>query len=222
MLDALAGLEADGGDQITALATWQAALSREPDASMAASIMGRMRKALARALAVDDPSAVDPVTALALVGTFPTLLPASDQGHRLVDGLAARLADAGLPAQAAGLLDERRARGGPPPTAPGLLDLARYRLAADEAGAALAALARIEARAERPDAQRRLTEAQALLASGRPGDALRPLDQDAGPETSDLRALALWRLGSWGRLREELASDAGGSRPSTGCKFDRL
>lgn len=217
MLDGLAGLEADGGDPVAALGTWQALLSRAPNETTAASTLQRMRKTLGDALAADGPAAVDPVTALALMKTFPTLLPASEAKHRLVGGVAHRLAEAGLPAQAADLLDRHGASAGTR-SASGPLDIASYRLAADDAKAALAALTRSEARGE-GDGQRLLAEAQALLTLGRPDEALRSLEKQPGTEAAQLRALALWRLKAWSRLREELASDT--PRIGSGAENER-
>jgi hypothetical protein len=187
MLDALAGLQADGDDPVAAMATWQTVLSREPDETTAAGIVGRMRKALARSLAPDNADAVDPVTALVLLKTFPLLLPDAEPGRRLVYGVAARLAEAGLPAQAAGLLDEHHARAGPP-AASGLLELARYQLAADEANAARATVSRVDVKGDALAADRRVTEAEALLALGRAGDALRLLEGHSGANVLRLRA----------------------------------
>jgi hypothetical protein len=189
------------------LATWQTILSRGPDETVAANTLGRMRKGLARALAAGGPAAVDPITGLALLKTFPTLMPDSDAGRRLVEGMAHRLAEAGLPGQAADLLTDQQTRGGPP-TASGLLELARRRLAADESDATLAALSRIDPRAEISGGERALAEARALSALGRPGEALRSIEKHQGPEFSEARALALWRVGAWARLRQELASSA--------------
>lgn len=215
MLDALAALEAEAGEPLAALETWQAALAREPGDALAGTILGRMRGALEGALAAEGPDAPDPVSALTLLKAYSTLLPTGEPAGRLVDDLADRLAGAGLPAQAAALLDERlaAAAGAPPPAL--LLDLARHQLAADRPEAAQAVLARLDATAEPAVVTgRHLVRAEALLGLGRPDEAHRQLEGVEGPAAARLRSAASWRVKAWPRLRAELLAQAPSADPA--------
>ena len=190
MLEGLAGLYRESGDQAAAIRTWRDLLVEFPTLPNAGRIELAMRDTFRMALQQDG--AIGAMRAYALYRDFPELVADGAAGDQLRHRVAAQLADAELLEPAAALLDDlvQRRLSGPAKAAAGA-DLAALRLREPDPAAALAALERsatADALPEGLERRRRLLRARALAAAGRPAEALAVLDGRRAPGEQALAA----------------------------------
>ena len=200
LLERLATLYVDAGDNRAALIALRQAASHFPGSVRAEAAARRMRKLFASLYLGDKRATLAPLAALALYQEFEELTPAAGAGNRLIDNLVDRLVEVDLLDQAAELLEdqiahrlggEQRARAG--------ARLALVRLLDRQPEHALEAL-KSSAAKKLPTAierQRRHLRSRALAGLDRGRDGLAVLAGDESEDARKLRAEILWQLRDW-------------------------
>ena len=176
------------------------AMSRVHDASDALDAMTEMARTQFAALYLDGiADTLAPLDALAIYYDFRHLTPSGADGDAMIRNLAQRLVAVDLLDQAAALLEyqvDNRLEGAA--RAQVAADLALVHIANHRPNAALGVLSRtrIAGLPQGLDRQRRVLEAQALIASHRGGLALDMLSALSGRDVDLLRVEALWQDGN--------------------------
>jgi hypothetical protein len=218
MLDGLAGLYLQSGDEPDAIRTWQDVLMRFPKVPGAERIARTLRQTFVAAVSAKDGDQADSLRAYALFRDLPQLVPEGAEGDLLRRLLAQRLAGLDLIEPAAELLEGllERVGSGADRAATGA-DLAELRLREPKPEAALDALERSRVTDVLPQdlhQRRLLLHARALVALDRAPEALALLAGRSGHGERRLRAEILWQRRDWPRLIETLeASLAKGVAP---------
>jgi tetratricopeptide (TPR) repeat protein len=92
MLDRLAGIQAEAGDVFAAIRNWQDLAARHPAAADRMRIDDKIRITFERAWAGPGDHPLAPLRVLALIEEQPELMPPGDDGRKLRQALAGRLA----------------------------------------------------------------------------------------------------------------------------------
>lgn len=204
MLRRLAELQSATGQRVAALASWEAARARAPDAKAAAAIADDLRDRLRGLLSGAGEDALSPVAALALYRTYEDLL-GDDVGATAIRlGLATRAAENGLLETAATLL-HRPTPGQPRPAAYDAASLALAEALGDDEGA----LARLTGAAAMPAAQGALPTRLRAAAAYRSGDAgatVAALAGVPGGDAARLRWAALRQQNDWAGIARTAAA----------------
>jgi len=205
MLQGLAELYGQSGDQAGAIRVWHDLLTEFPGLPDAGRVDRALRASFEDALLQDQ--TVGAVRAYALYRDFPALVPAGAAGDRVRRRLAARLSEIDLLEPAAALLGELVDGLSGAAKAEAGAELAALWLRAPVPPAALAALDRSHLGAGLPgelEQRRRVLRARALAAAQRPLEALALLDGHTSSSEHELQAEILWQIRDWPRLAATL------------------
>ena len=201
LLRRLGDLHADRGAHRDALLAMRQAASYFPQSERAKEVAEKMRELFADVMMGEAGRDWPPLRVLALYEEFKELTPVGEAGDRLIAGLADRLVEVDLLAQAADLLEsqiEFRLRGAQKSRSGARLALIRLLdRAPDKALAALETSAVTEPLSEVLLRQRRHLRARALSELGREGDASALLAGDDSEDALRLQADILWSQRDW-------------------------
>ncbi len=183
-----------------ALEALRSAGTRLPDLPQAVDLSNDLSAAF-RALFLDGlADGLEPIQSLGLYKDFKDLTPIGAEGDLMVRKMVRRLVDVDLLDQAAELLQyqvDKRLDG--VPKAQVATDLALIYLMNRQPEQALAAInnSRTTVLPTALNAERRVITARALMGVGRLDAALEVLENDSGPEATDVRAEVAWKARSW-------------------------
>ena len=200
VLTRLGELYRDEGRYRWALQSFRSALIAAPGASKASAVESEMRRLFTDLFLNDKADSLPPLTALAMYDEFRELTPIGAEGDRMIRKLAERLVSVDLLERAAILLQHQiKFRMAGSDAARVGLDLAKIRLDNQQPEQALAALDQTNMKGldvNLVDA-RRLVQAQALSAIGRPNAALDLLESDLRAEADEVRTVIAWKAEDW-------------------------
>lgn len=174
--------------------------SRWPDLPQAVDLQNDL-SATFKALFLDGlADGLEPIQSLGLYKDFKDLTPIGAEGDMMVRKMARRLVDVDLLDQAAELMKwqvENRLDGVPKATV--ATDLALIYLMNRQPEQALQAInaSRTTVLPTALNTERRMITARALMGLGRLDAALEVIENDSGPEATDVRAEIAWKARSW-------------------------
>ncbi|MFO1113124.1 MAG: hypothetical protein U1E38_03420 [Rhodospirillales bacterium] len=206
ILRELGGLQLETGDYPAGLRTLKLAVSEHPELPGAAEATRQMAATFERLFLGDAADRLPAVTALALWDEFEELTPAGDKGREMIRRLAERLVAVDLLDRAAALLESLLPNAGAAERGALGLRLAEIRLNDGKPEAALDALRQTASPGLAPELRRTraLAQGRALLALGRPDEALAAVEQDGGIDAELLRARVFRGQGDWPRAAAAL------------------
>lgn len=218
----LGELYRDKEDYRKALQSFRRAVSVAPGASRAPAVEAEMRRLFTDLYLNDKADSLSELSALALFDEFRELTPVGPDGDIMIRKLADRLIRVDLLDRAAILLEHQiKFRLTGVAAAEAGRDLAEIQVANKRPGLALTALDLTAMDGLEPalDGARRLLQAEALAASGRPDQALDTLLSDVSPEADLLRAAIAWDIEDWDMVAESYARLVGDD-PLSDFKID--
>lgn len=199
ILHELGRLQLETGDYPAGLRTLKLAVSEHPQLPGAAEATRQMAATFQRLFLGDAADRLPPVAALALWEEFDELTPPGDAGREMIRRLAERLVAVDLLERAAALLESLLPNAGAAERGALGMRLAEIRIDDGKPEAALDALRQTAFPGLVPELRRTraLAQGRALLALGRPDEALAAVEQDRGIDAELLRARVYRTKGDW-------------------------
>lgn len=206
ILRELGRLQLETGDYPAGLRTLKLAVSEHPELPGAAEATRQMAAVFEHLYLGGAADQLPPVAALALWEEFEELTPPGDKGREMIRRLAERLVAVDLLDRAASLLESLLANASAAERGALGLRLAEIRTADGKPEAALDALRQTAAPGLAAELRRTraLAQGRALLALGRPDEALAAVEQDGGIDAELLRARVFRSRGDWPRAAAAL------------------